>query len=145
MPGSIECNNCRTCKAYYSTCSPLQDAVCMPNDVCPVGWELDSQTLVCSMCAKGYINISNACVKCPSNFFCLSTDSYEVCQDIRIFERAGRFVTVPSSPEGSYHSTNCSCSEAGGFEGGSTVGLLGCLACRSVPLFYLLALVHCHL
>ena len=129
--GSVECRSCDTaCNAYQELCSASRDSVCMPDGKCPEGWDLDPVTRICTMCARGYINISNVCTKCPQNFFCESKDSYSACQDIRIFERAGKFVTVPTSPSGSFHPTSCLCSEAGGFEGGSAVGLFGCTACR---------------
>jgi hypothetical protein len=52
----------------------------MPNDSCPDGWDLDDETRLCTMCARGYLNISNFCVKCPENYYCPSKNTYEVCQ-----------------------------------------------------------------
>lgn len=51
-------------------------------------------------------------------------------QDIRIFLRANKFVTVPTSTPGSIFPSSCSCSTAGGFEGGSSTGLVGCTPCE---------------
>jgi hypothetical protein len=48
-----------------------------------------------------------------------------------MFARGSSFIVAPSSPEGSYHPSSCSCSEAGGFESGSAVGMIGtgCTPC----------------
>lgn len=51
-------------------------------------------------------------------------------QDIRIFVRGDKFVTVPTSPPASIFPGSCTCSKAGGFEGGSSTGLVGCTPCR---------------
>ena len=126
--GSVQCKPCRQCNAYSSLCSPMRDAVCMVNNTCPPEWDLDLTTNLCTMCARGYLNISNRCIQCHPNFFCASLNTYEVCQDIRMIEREGKFVVVPSSPPGSYHPSSCSCSTAGGFEGSS--GLFGCTPCK---------------
>ena len=97
--GSSTCKACRTCSIYESLCTPLRDAKCRES-ACPEGWNLDADTRLCTMCARGYINVSNACVKCPENMFCDAKDNSEVCQDLRIFERGNAFVIVPSSPAG---------------------------------------------
>lgn len=49
-----------------------------------------------------------------------------------MFARNSKFIVSPSSPEGSYHPSSCTCSEAGGFEAGSATGMLGtgCQPCK---------------
>lgn len=137
--GSVQCTACKTCPlAYEKPCTLTEDAVCLTSYntstkawqeiPCPMGWNLDEDTRLCSMCATGYINISNACVKCPPNFYCPSMQTYETCQDLSLFERNGKFVYMPSSKEGSFHQSSCKCSEAGGFEGAA--GLMGCTPCQ---------------
>lgn len=51
-------------------------------------------------------------------------------QDIRIFARNNQFVTIPTSPPGSIFPGSCSCSTAGGFEGGASTGPVGCTPCE---------------
>jgi hypothetical protein len=90
-PGAVECQSCRQCDAYSQLCSLTTDATCMPGGVagrgvCPIGWEREDDNKTCIMCARGYLNMSNACVQCPANFFCSSKQDYEACQVSLLFE-----------------------------------------------------------
>lgn len=51
-------------------------------------------------------------------------------QNIRIFKRGSEYVTVPTSPAGSYQPSACSCKAAGGFDGDYSGGIVGCVPCR---------------
>ena len=123
--------------AYKQLCSVSSDSECMH---CPPTWKRDKFTGLCEACANGYHQYAKGpgeiethrCKPCPANFYCNSKDSYEICQDLAIFQRTGSpaYEVVPSSPEGSTYPIDCNCSAAGGFQGKPT-GLLGCTPCAS--------------
>ena len=54
-------------------------------------------------------------------------------QNIHIFKRGGgdqSYIIVPTSPPASVFPISCTCSSAGGFEGGNSAGIVGCVPCE---------------
>lgn len=115
---------------YQRLCSAAQDAVCMQ---CPHTWKKDPLNGLCEKCATGYhLNqTTGICEPCQPHFYCPSNTVYEICQDLKIFERnAMNYRIVPSMyAGGAAFPSQCSCADAGGFEGGADG--LGCRPCKN--------------
>lgn len=119
-------------RSFKEQCRADRDATCM---MCPIPTHALEDNELCVACKNGYLyNYTEPveglrCVQCLAGYFCPSKEMVYECHGRKIFKRGSAYVTVPTSVPGSTQSTDCTCTSAGGFEGSSSAGLLGCQPC----------------